>query len=169
MYYVISLEDNNDKGTFRYAINQANNNILSNIIFLVSGVINLRSSLPIIKKQTNIDATKISNYLDTPLVEINCNNFMGISIKANLCQIYGLSITNAKKAGILINGNDMDFKTPIKINRHGYAHWFYSTTHGKVESLTNGMPTTVNITLSFKKYKDNYEQVFSAHNSNNSK
>ena len=107
-YYVTSLEDSMQSNTFRYALVKANENLFSEIIFLVSGTIKILSPLPKITKKVSINGTHISGYYNTPLIEIDFNNYCGLFLdkNANESEIIGLSLTNAKKAGIILQSND---------------------------------------------------------------
>jgi len=77
VYFVSSLEDNNNEGTLRNALNQSKSNPNSLIIFAVAGVITLNSSLPTITSTVTLDATNAPGYAGVPVVEINCNCYNG--------------------------------------------------------------------------------------------
>ena len=106
-YYVSTLDDNDSPNTFRTAICQANQNEISQIIFLISGQIILGKELPSIISQVIIDGTQITGYIKNPLIEIDSNQFNGLFLEKNSHNsvINGLSITNAKNSGITMRSN----------------------------------------------------------------
>lgn len=108
IYTVSTLEDSNQKGTLRWAINQANaDKKLSEIQFSIIGTIKLNSSLPCICKPLNINGTSAPGYYGVPMIEIDCNNSKGLTLdkKSNNSTIQGLSITNASNSGITIHSD----------------------------------------------------------------
>lgn len=107
VYFVNSLEDNNNEGTLRNALNQSKSNPNSLIIFAVAGVITLNSSLPTITSTVTLDATNAPGYAGVPVVEINCNGYNGLVFECNSgnSRVQALSITNAGNSGIVIKSN----------------------------------------------------------------
>lgn len=121
IYEVINL-NNSGNGSFREAINLANNVAYSKIHFLVAGVIILQESLPVISKTVIIDGTTIAGYYNTPLIEINCNNNDGLifDVNSDNSTLLGLCITKSKNNGITVHSKNITFdKNYIGLDLNG--------------------------------------------------
>ena len=104
IYEVTTLSDKNYPGTLRYFLYKSQKNKYTEIIFKVSGVIKLCSSLPKITQKVVLDGTQIPNFNAVPLIEIDCNCYEGL-IYTNCSAgsiIKGISITNSITNGISI-------------------------------------------------------------------
>lgn len=121
IYEVKNLNDFGS-GSLREAIKSANTVNYSKILFLVSGVITLKKSLPIISKTVVIDGTTIAGYSNIPLIEINCNNNKGLIFDTNSDNsiLLGLCITNSISNGITVHAKNITFdKNVIGLDLNG--------------------------------------------------
>ena len=100
-YYVSTLDDNDGPNTFRTAICQANQNEISQIIFLISGKIILGKELPSIISQVIIDGTQITGYIKNPLIEIDSNQFSGLILEKNTLKMVGMEFILHTKPSIM--------------------------------------------------------------------
>jgi len=105
--YVTNLNDSGE-GSFRQAIIESNlTTPLSKIIFNVIGKITLLSNLERITSPVSINGSSNAYYIDTPVIEIDCNNYEGIIFDKGSDNSYliGLTVVNALYNGITINAS----------------------------------------------------------------
>jgi hypothetical protein len=104
-YTVSSLADSGD-GSLRAAITSANGDSTPDEIdFSVAGVIKLTSdSLPTITNTVKIDGTTAPGFAGAPVVEIDCNGALGLTLTGSSSILSSLSIVHAGGAGVTLRG-----------------------------------------------------------------
>jgi hypothetical protein len=152
--YTIYVDNLNDSGTgsFREAIKLSNNNTLmkSKIIFNVSGSITLLSNLDTIVKSVTIDGiTNNKKYKNTPVVEINCNNFQGLVFGegSDYSSLIGLIITNSVNNGVTIYSSYITLDKNNIILNNGNGISIETTASYNIIGLNKIYSSSINSTL----------------------
>ncbi|MDI6793099.1 MAG: right-handed parallel beta-helix repeat-containing protein [bacterium] len=113
MNYTVTNLNDSGAGSFRWAIQQANNAGADTILFdssLQGGTISINSVLPdLTDNSTTIDASNIWDTVNnTPGITLDATgggNNEGLVFSGNYCAMYGVRIVNTGDDGITINGN----------------------------------------------------------------
>lgn len=152
--YTVSTHHDSGKGSLRDAINQANNNSNSTIVFSITGTIKLSSDLPKISKNCIIDGTSAPNYSLEPLIIIDCNCNVGFTFvsTAEGSKIIAIAVINSS-----CNGVDL-YASNITIDRcrisHNYGHGIYVTSssdNNKIGLNINNISDYVSNKISYNK------------------
>ena len=112
VFHVTTLADSGP-GSFRQGIIESN--IDSKVlVFDLAGTITLQSDLPKITNKIIINGKSAPGFITNPVVQIECNSFKGLIFTnddtdkfktSDTSEIYSISITNSKCAGISIFSN----------------------------------------------------------------
>ena len=107
-FYVTNLNDSGE-GSFRSCLINTNNTNNSQILFNVSGTIQIQNNLPNVTAQVKIIGTSAPNYNSNnkPVVTIDFNNNNGLvlAINSNNCYISGLTFKNSNYNGITVTSS----------------------------------------------------------------
>src|SRR5438270_503566 len=106
-FHVSTLADSSD-GSLRAAITSVNADTTADEIdFSVAGVIKLTSgALPAITNTVKINGRSAPGFANAPVVEINFNNFAGLTINASNSILASLSLVNSGESGVTFERAD---------------------------------------------------------------
>lgn len=132
-FTVVNLSDAG-AGSFRQALLDANSTAGADVIdFSIAGTIGLKSALPTITEEVNIDGTTAPGFAGTPVIQVDFNNKAGLKFVAGSedSALRSLSIVDASASGVKVDdannvqivgnfiGLALDGTTVIANRKHG--------------------------------------------------
>jgi hypothetical protein len=103
--YTVSSLAGSGPGSLLAAITSVNgDNTPDEIDFSVAGVIQLTTNLPTVTNTVKIDGRTAPGFTGAPVVEIDCNGALGLTLSGSSSSLISLSIVHADGPGLTLHG-----------------------------------------------------------------